>query len=206
MPTYFLLLLLLSGDCRCKSKCTQQFSPEDRQSCFDSVHNLKSKNEQDIFLMGLIDSTHPVRRRSKKPNPLKRDNIFTYHVMKDQVRQKVCKKAFCILYTIKNIALFRLTTLKRQGLSPNDLRGKHNNRGNAMPANVLALIDEHLKEFPLKESHYSNKDVKYLSADLNIKILHEQFCQRHPDIAARVKYDFYRKNYHEHYGYRFGRP
>lgn len=82
-----------------------QFSPEDRKSCLDSVHQLNSKNEQDIFLVSLIDFTQAVRRRSKNPNPLKRDNIFRYHVMKVEVRQKVCKKAFSIFLCYQNKAL-----------------------------------------------------------------------------------------------------
>lgn len=191
--------------CSCKNKCTEKFNANERELCLKNLFKIPSKNEQDMFLMGLIDHKPPARRRSKSEQPLKRDSTFVYHVNKSSERICVCKKAFSILYCIKNKAIFRLTSLVAAGLSPIDKRGRHLNRGKAISDDGRNLIDEHIKEFPLKETHYGNKHTKYLSAELNIKTLYELFCNKHPDVANNVKYDFYRKYYNENHGYRFGR-
>ena len=36
--------------------------------------------------------------------------------------------------------------------------------------------------------------------------MYELFCKKHPNLANKIKYDFYRKYFHENYDYRFGRP
>ena len=45
-----------------------------------------------------------------------------------------------------------------------------------------------------------------MSAELTIKTMYELFCKKHPNLANKTKYDFYRKYFHENYDYRFGRP
>ena len=42
------------------------------------------------------------------------------------------------------------------------------NRGNVLPLEILVAIENHIKEFPLYDSHYSSQEMKYLSADLDI--------------------------------------
>lgn len=192
--------------CSCKNKCTEKLSLYEKKHCLKVLHNLQSKNLQDTYLMGLIDRTSPSRRRSKSEAPLKRDNVFVYHVMKDTERVTVCKNAFSMIYCVGNKALFRLTSLIAAGKSAFDNRGRHGHRGNAIPENVRALIDEHIKEFPVKETHYSNKNIKYLSAELNIKTLYELFCKKHPNLSSDVKYDFFRNHFRENHNFRFGRP
>lgn len=192
--------------CSCKHKCTERLSLDEKEHCLKTLLDGRSKNEQDTYLMGLIDRISPLRRRSKSEAPLKRDSIFVYHVMKGNERMTVCKNAFSILYCIKNKAIFRLTSLITAGQTPVDNRGKHGHRGNAIPDNICAFIDEHIKEFPVKETHYSNKNIQYLSAELNIKTMYELFCKKHPNLSNKIKYDFYRKYFHENYDYRFGRP
>lgn len=194
------------ADCSCARKCTQEFSRSDRDEILKHLLSGRSKNEQDTFLMGLIECAPALRRRTKSATPLTRNNIFRYFIMKSVDRIRVCKNAFSILYDIKNKALFRLTTLLSNAKSPNDFRGKHGNRGNAIPPSLLRTIDDHIASFPCKESHYCSKLIKYLAADLDIKTLHELFCRKYPELAGRVKYDFFRNHYNQNHGYRFGRP
>lgn len=192
--------------CSCKLKCTDNFSPDEKKHLLEYLYDGKSKNEQDAFLMGLIVRHDPKRRRSVRENPNKRDNVFKFFVLNTaNKRIQVCRNAFSVLYAIKSKALFRLTTLLASGKSPVDKRGIHMNRGNTLPPEILGAIDDHIKEFPLYHSHYSSKNIQYLSSDLDIKTLHRLFCEKNPQYAKHVKYDFYRKYYNENYGYRFGR-
>ena len=192
--------------CSCKLKCADNFSPEEKKYFLDQLYDGRSKNEQDAFLMGLIVRRDPNRRRSRSETPKKRDNVFDFHVLNTRnQRIKVCRNAFSVLYAIKSKAIFRLTTLLASGQPPVDKRGKHMNRGNTLPPEILGAIDNHLQEFPLHHSHYSSSHIQYMSAELDIKTLHHLFCEKYPQYALRVKYDFYRRYYNENYGYRFGR-
>lgn len=194
------------SECTCKKRCTQKISPEEKQMILQSLYSGRPKNEQDTFLMGLINRSKVVRRRSKKENPKKRDNTFSYFVQIKSTRVEVCRQAFSILYAIKNKAIFRLTSLIAEGKLPVDHRGIHLNRGNVLPNDVVLAIDQHIRSFPLKESHYSTRIIQYLDANLNVKIIHELFCKNHPEHANTVTYDFFRKHYNDNHGYRFGRP
>ena len=156
--------------------------------------------------MELITRKDPVRKRSKSEEPRKRANSFDFHVVQVNQRIKVCRRAFSFLYVIKNKALYCLTSLVAEGKSPCDGWDKHLHRSTAKSAEICSAIDEHIRDFPLHESHYSTTKIQYLSADLDIKTLHELFCAIHPELALQVKYDFFRNFYNQTHGYRFGRP
>ncbi|KAG8178701.1 hypothetical protein JTE90_011627 [Oedothorax gibbosus] len=190
----------MSLDCSCRLMCTMKFNLQEKEQCLTTLYGFKTKNDQDTFLMGLIVRKLPSRRRSKSEVPLKRDSVFSYHVVKGTERVTVCRNAFSILYCIKSKALFRLTSLITAGMSAVDNRGRHSHRGNAIPEDARAMIDKHITELPFAKSHHSNK-IKYLSAELNIKKLYKLFCEKHPHLADQVKYDFYRKYFKENHDY-----
>lgn len=197
----------LEQACNCSMKCTDSFTAEEKVRCLRFLLDGRTKNEQDTFLMGLIIRKEPKRRRSRSVDPKRRDHVFEFYVLRGNQRIKVCRLAFNILYAIGNRAVYRLCTLVAEGRPPSDMRGKHQQRGNAIPPEVCLAIDEHIREFPLIEYHFpNNKVVHYMSEDLDIKTLHRRFCETNPELADRVKYSFYLKYYKENYGYKFGRP
>ncbi|GBP78544.1 hypothetical protein EVAR_61676_1 [Eumeta japonica] len=194
-------------DCKCIKKCTQQFSNIDRQAIMDTVYNGRPKNEQDTYLMSLIERSNIARRRqSDNENKKNRDSSFHYFAMKNTEKIKVCREAFSILYAVKNKHIFRLTRLITEGKPPEDQRGKHRNRGNSLPNEANVAIDQHIRSFPLKLSHYSNRELYYLEASLNVKIMFELFSKDYPQYKDVVKYDYYRTYFKQNFDYRFGRP
>jgi hypothetical protein len=54
---------------------------------------------------------------------------------------------------------------------PADQRGRHSNRANKIPLDVVARIDQHIKSFPRESSHYSldAEAEKFLSAELSVR-------------------------------------
>lgn len=74
----------------------------------------------------------------------------------------------------------------------------------AIPGSVCQKIHDHMESFPVKETHYANRNIKYLSADLNVKIMHSLFKAKHCDI--QVHYEFYLKYFHKRFSYHFGTP
>ncbi|KAJ8868787.1 hypothetical protein PR048_030327 [Dryococelus australis] len=55
---------------------------------------------------------------------------------------------------------------KLKGKSPVDKWGKHTTF--MSPPDTKIKVQDHIESFPVKESHYTGKPVKYLSADLNV--------------------------------------
>ena len=69
---------------------------------------------------------------------------------------------------------------------------------------ICENIHEHIASFPVQEVRYVNRNIKFLKAELTIKIMHSLFCQNNQDID--VSYGFYLKYFKEKFGYAFGRP
>lgn len=192
---------------RCRLKCTEKFCEEEKKSIFESLYSGKPKNEQDTFLMGLIDAKEVRRRRSRNEEPKQeRRSNFVFHILNGKERVQVCKKAFLSLYALSVKAVFRLTSLLLNGDRPTDRRGQHLKRGNALPDSAILKINEHLRKFPKKETHYGSKPLTYLDASLTVKKMYEMFCSENTDLKKIIKYEYYLKHFNENFGYRFGRP
>ena len=73
-----------------------------------------------------------------------------------------------------------------------------------MSNDVVELIKLHIAKFPVKETHYGTKIIKYLDARLTIKKMFQLFTEEHPNVP--VKYEYYYTYFVEHYSLRFGRP
>ena len=169
---------------------------------------MNSKNEQDIFLQQNIIPV-PVAR-PKKLNPESdirnikwRSCSFKYFVPLEQEKVQVCKTAFQNLYAVTPERLRRINNLLKNCEIPNDKRGKHPNK-RAIPGEICLQIEEHIKSFPLKISHYASKQINYLDARLDVKQMYELFKRKYPE--STVKYEFYLKIFKERFDLRFGRP
>ncbi|CAG9773256.1 unnamed protein product [Ceutorhynchus assimilis] len=100
-----------------------------------------------------------------------------------------------------------------------DKRGKHQNRPNKVPDEVVATVKNHIESFPARESHYSrNKNKKkFLPAELNVKKMYELYLEKydfdqysllknHQKIKPKVTYDFYYRYFTQNYNLSFGYP
>lgn len=192
---------------RCKRKCTEQFSNEEKAFIVSKLYDGRPKNEKDTFLQGLIEVKQVQRRRPRSEDNVKtRTHNFSYYVLKHSNRILVCKQASMSLHAISHIQVQRLTTLLAAGQSPKDLRGLHNNRPRTIPEAVVAKIKQHIEAFPLKTSHYSEKVIRYLDGKFNVRIMHRFCVKKFPVMEPLVKYEFYLKYFNENYALRFGRP
>lgn len=192
--------------CGCALKCFEKIDEESRLQAFASLHNLNSKNEQDIFLYGLIEVVS-IKQKRPRTNDLQKakpkQTSYKFSVKVEDSKIRVCKKAFMSIYSVKNHALFRLQRLSLAGTIPTDLRGKQGNQ-RTVPGNLIHQVKEHISSFPVKRSHYASKEYLYLSADLNIKTMYKLYKEKFP--TSPVKQSFYYKVFKDHFDLHFGRP
>lgn len=193
----------MSVCCRCKKGCFKKLSEGDQMSIFNRFYQLNSKNEQDIFLQGLIEIYDVNRKRPRSEKARINQNSFKYNVLIDNMKQEVCLNAFLSLYAIPVKRVRRIRNLAVTGKSPCDNRGKCPS-SNALDIQTLDLVRDHIQSFPVKESHYSCKQVKYLDAKLNIKIMFKLFQKKHPSV--KISYVSFFKFFTENCNLSFGRP
>ena len=93
--------------------------------------------------------------------------------------------------------------MKREGRVHIDKRGK-NQSGNAKSGLVIDSIIQHIASFPVKTSHYTSREYRYLNEKLNILIMYKLFKEVHPE--QNVKYSYYKKIFKEQFSLSFGRP
>lgn len=178
----------------------------ERITLFSNFWDIDSKNAQDLYLQSLM-SKEEVKRRTKPKNPIgprkTRTSSFKYYIKINGDALQVCKIAFGNIFGVTPDQIRRLNKLLKDGLLPKDLRGKAPAQ-HAISGEVCKTIEDHIASFPTKTSHYSNKEMSYLNAELTVKQMHNLFKVKYPE--TKVNYWFYYKIFKERFNLRFGRP
>ncbi|CAH1101646.1 unnamed protein product [Psylliodes chrysocephalus] len=163
-----------------------------------------TNNEQDAYLQALIECT-PVTRKRPRVNPegaKPKSHTFKYNVSFSSGKFAVYKAAFISIHGITTDRVRRLSNLLSLGKSPKDKRRKQTS-GNTIPGEFIRLIEDHIRYFPVKRAHYTNRDYQYLSEKLDIKKMHQLLLELYPECS--VKYSFHRRIFREIFSLSFGR-
>ena len=185
-------------------KCSEKFSDEDRLAIFQRFYGLSSKNEQDIFLQGLVVILEVKQRRLRPGDKNKpKSKSFKYYSFKGTSKVGICVKAFLNLYAITYKRIRRINNLSSQGKSPNDLRGKMAS-ANTFSEEIRNCVKEHIQSFPTNISHYSGREKYYLNSQLNLRLMHQLYLEKYPN--QKVSFSFYRSFFRENFNLSFGRP
>ncbi|XP_012287259.1 uncharacterized protein LOC105703436 [Orussus abietinus] len=112
------------GGCGCRLQCFDRISDEMVMNFVRDFNELKTKDEQDMFLQGLIEPDSIKQRKPRKPIPKKRNSNFKYYVYNNDVRIRVCKRVFMSFHGITDKRVRRLCTLLLAGEIPTDKRGR----------------------------------------------------------------------------------
>lgn len=110
------------------------------------------------------------------------------------------------LHALSQHRVQRLKDLLVKGKAPRDMRGKHNTRPHVLSRDNIEKINEHIRSFPVKSTHYGSKPISYLDARLTVSAMHSLFIKNYPELQSIVKYEFYLKYFKENFSLRFGRP
>nr|CAI5865121.1 unnamed protein product [Callosobruchus analis] len=190
--------------CSCRAKCFSKLSDEEHQANFRRFYALDNKDNQDVFLQGLLTVANIQRRRPRVQEGNKsKAHVFKYFVYKGTANIEVCLNAFTSVFAATRSRVRRLKDLAIHGKSPKDLRGK-NPSVNKLGEHGRTAVRQHIESFPVKISHYSNKEFKYLTTELNLKIMYNLFKEQNPDI--NVSYAYYTRYFRENFSLRFARP
>jgi len=134
--------------------------------------------------------------------------------------QNVCRKAFIAVYGIGKKRFERIQKEAGTGMtSPKDKRDKHHNH-RVIEQNIKQQINDHIRSFPRRQSHYSRKDNPnrfYLHENLNMRRMWlmylnryepEEFekLQRREKAKPKVKYWLYCDIFTKDHNLSFGQP
>jgi len=209
-------------DCKCSRNCFLKLSDEEKHKTIEILNTIGSKEKQDTYICGLLNVQKIVRRRMMSGSGSNRACACKYKIRIDIREVDVCKKAFCSLLGIGKSRVERLIKkIRSNEFSPVDARGKHTNRPNKLPDDILFKIHTHIESFPKRSSHYSrydNNNIKYLSSDLNVSKMYRLYLQMHekdeydkfekgdPTCKPIVKYKYYDKYFKDKFQLSFGYP
>ena len=200
--------------CFCKRlKCFEVTTDEQRKAILSHFNNLRTNDEQNSYLCGLISITPVQRRRNRQPEEDAKfhDSVFCYRIRvkeNDQTVEKpVCYKAFLNIHGISKGKLEHLQkALKETGMTPKDKRGQHSSKLRSLPDTTYQHVFDHINSFKGRLSHYSLGDSKklYLPEELNIKKMFDMFKQVYP--TEKVSYETYRNIFNTKFNISFGYP
>uniref|UniRef100_A0ABD2W2F8 DUF7869 domain-containing protein n=1 Tax=Trichogramma kaykai TaxID=54128 RepID=A0ABD2W2F8_9HYME len=204
-------------------KCHRFIDMDDRNNAYQIYWNLKDQQSKWQCILNWI--------KLRKERPLSSDdtdssddeNLTTtnsrimYRLPKIETLElvKVCRTMF-----LHTLAISKQTAITERnkniasngtGVAGIDNRGRHGNHPHKYPEAIINVIKEHIKNFPVVESHYAraNTAKQYLPEGLNYpKMLRLLMVQL--DAAGiknlRISRQIYRKTMIENFNYGFFKP
>lgn len=136
---------------KCRIKCTEKVSEEDRTLIFKKCWDVKDINRQKDFISKCMQQVNP-NYRYVKPDSKRNMNHAFYFVVND-VKVRVCKYFFTHTLDIPNRYIRTVVSKLENGFVNEDLRGRHGNHKQVDPQ-VKENVRRHINSIPRIESHY----------------------------------------------------
>ncbi|KAK5650194.1 hypothetical protein RI129_001223 [Pyrocoelia pectoralis] len=203
------------ASCECtRFKCFQNIAVEERAAIIKHFNSLKTHDEQNLYLGGLITHNFVKRHRSRQVN----DEDVQYHSFSYSYRVRVerntsavevpiCYKAMLALHGIsaKRIQNIQLQLVTVGHVEP-DKPGRHSNHRHKLKEDTKHAVYEHIKSFKGRKAHYSLRDSEriYLPEELNVKRMHRMFMEDYPN--KQISYETYRTIFVTEFNISFGYP
>ncbi|KAJ4429772.1 hypothetical protein ANN_21976 [Periplaneta americana] len=119
-----------------------------------------------------------IQKKTSTSEASKVRNIRYHYIMRVGFEEQVvCRSAFGSLHGIKPGRVKHVAMLTDKGEVPVNGRGKHVNRPHAYDLGMSKLIHDHIASYPVRKTHYSSRDVYYLSGALTISSMHRAFLK-----------------------------
>jgi hypothetical protein len=197
-----------SQDCsKCRLKCSELVSEDERDKLFTEYWNLNSYERQRDFICSSITEHLPKRmlRQAQKPKTLSRE----YHFQVNGVRIRVCKTFF-----IRTLDVGETTVTYAMKNKGGQTCGTSDNRGgksphSKTPVQTVEDIKRHTESMPIVEAHYTRKDTnrQFLGQDLPINKMYDLYKEQCINARKRpASLYMYRKTFCENYNLSFHTP
>lgn len=197
-------------DCfeKCVYKCAKNISDEERKQLFSDYYKLNS-SEKRMYILSTTEMSIPQRRRKgKNAENSKKSKTFKFFFILSNKKIQVCKLFYCGTLGISQKPIY---TVYKHSTETNTLRksiqGKH--RKKVTSDEAANLVREHIKMFPVVESHYCRADIKrqYIEGDLSIRKMYDMYEDfiREKGLTP-VKINVYRKIFCTEFNYSFNKP
>lgn len=162
---------------RCKLKCQEKLTEQDREAFFQDFWGLKDINRQRDFI-----SRHmtPIQRKYRYTTTQKGrqlNNAFYFTKMGQQIR--ICKTFFMNTLDINNRVIQTVVKKRKDtGLVEEDKRGKHHGH-HKLPDGIKESIRNHINSIPRIESHYLRQQTtrEFIEGGKTISDLHRDYVE-----------------------------
>lgn len=164
----------------CRNKCHSKIMLSERENIFHQFWSSGSYEKQKEFI-GHTILEMPRKRILNKTDSrrrVSRQYFFQMHGQKIQVCKKFYLDTLDITEAVTNSALSKKSA--HGGITSKDQRGKHKNRPNKIPDEIVSDIKQHIESFPRVESHYCRKssNKEYLEAELNLSKMYDLYKEQ----------------------------
>lgn len=133
-------------DCNCRRRCFQKVPEDIRIKTFQGFYSMKTHDEQNAYLFGLMRQVDVKRKRVKTSS--RRTCTFEYFVRVKGRETQVCQTAFKNIHAITERKVRVLCKKMDDGVMfPSDNRGKNSHRRSGevrLPSGVLDQIKNHI--------------------------------------------------------------
>ncbi|CAG9792192.1 unnamed protein product [Diatraea saccharalis] len=133
-------------DCNCRRRCFQKVPEDVRIKTFQGFYSMKSHDEQNAYLFGLMRQVDVKRKRVKSSS--RRTCTFEYFVRVKGRETQVCQTAFKNIHAITERKVRVLCKKMDDGVMfPSDNRGKNSHRRSGevrLPSGVVDQIKNHI--------------------------------------------------------------
>ncbi|CAH2094046.1 unnamed protein product [Euphydryas editha] len=168
--------------CRCRKKCFDKLSEEQRKKIFQSFWSLGDREKQWMYVANLVKKQN--KRRVYTDTVSRRKHTFKYSIpvghSKDHINYvDVCKKYFLSTLSVSDQVIYK--ALEKMdtttGVLVPDQRGRHSNHPVKKTVSVISSVCDHIKSLQPVESHYTRQrsNKLYLDGDLNFLKLFEMY-------------------------------
>lgn len=134
------------SDCNCRRQCFQKIPEEIRLKTFQGFYSMKTHDEQNAYLFGLMRQVDVKRKRVKSSS--RRTCTFEYYVRVKGRETQVCQTAFKNIHAITERKVRVLCKKMDDGVMfPSDNRGKNSHRRSGeirLPQGVVDQIKNHI--------------------------------------------------------------
>ena len=204
----------LSDKC-CALKCGSRLTEKQGREIFDSFWALGSNDSQSTFVAGCVQQRPVCSHRVHQPgtrNAPSKQFVRKYVLPLSAGAITVCKTTFLSVLGVSAGRVDRVLQSSRQngGIPQTDRRGRYVQSRHTIPTSCTEAVMEHIKSFPVNESHYTrahSESRRYLSPSLTLAAMYKLYVDRCAETGmSPVKEWYYRHIFNTKFNLSFHPP